>query len=94
MDITFNRRFMLIFSPLGSLFDFTTFTVGTHQVFMCNRPSRAMLAVTVAVMLIPLVRPYSPPGGISGFTPLSILYLLVIFGIVALYFMPAELTKR
>jgi hypothetical protein len=29
-----------------------------------------------------------------GFTPLPLLYLLVIFGIVALYFGSAELTKR
>jgi hypothetical protein len=29
-----------------------------------------------------------------GFTPLPLTYLLVIFGIVALYFMLAVLTKR
>jgi Mg2+-importing ATPase len=45
-------------------------------------------------MLITLWLPYSPLAGLLGFTPLSIPYLLVIFGIVALYFMSAELTKR
>jgi Mg2+-importing ATPase len=125
MDISFIRRFMLIFGPLSSLFDFATFgvllwlmnaneqsfqtgwfiesilsagvvvfAVRTRLPFTRSRPSRAMLAVTAAVMLITLVLPYSPLAGLLGFTPLSIPYLLVIFGIVALYFMSAELTKR
>jgi Mg2+-importing ATPase len=53
-----------------------------------------MLAVTAAVMLITLALPYTPLAGLLGFTPLSIPYLLVIFGIVTLYFVSAEMTKR
>jgi Mg2+-importing ATPase len=125
MDIKFIRRFMLIFGPLSSLFDITTFAVliwlmkaneqsfqtgwfiesilsagvvvfavRTRLPFTRSRPSRAMLAVTVVVMLITLWLPYSPLAGLLGFVPLPISYLLVIFGIVALYFMSAELTKR
>ena len=125
MDISFIRRFMLIFGPLSSLFDFATFgvllwlmnaneqsfqtgwfiesilsagvvvfAVRTRLPFTRSRPSRAMLAVTAAVILITLVLPYTPLAGLLGFTPLSLPYLLVIFGIVALYFMSAELTKR
>jgi Mg2+-importing ATPase len=125
MDIAFIRRFMLIFGPLSSLFDFTTFgvliwlmkaneqsfqtgwfiesilsagvvvfAVRTRLPFTRSRPSRAMLAVTAVVMLITVWLPYSPLAGLLGFTPLSIPYLLVIFGIVALYFISAELTKR
>jgi P-type Mg2+ transporter len=125
MDITFIRRFMLIFGPLSSVFDYATFAVllwlmkagqqsfqtgwfiesilsagvvvfalRTRLPFTHSRPSRAMLAVTAAVMLITLWLPYSPLAGLLGFTPLSISYLLVIFGIVVLYFMSAELTKR
>jgi len=45
-------------------------------------------------MLITLGLPYSPLAGLLGFVLLSIPYLLVIFGIVALYFITAELTKR
>ena len=59
-----------------------------------SRPSRAMLAVTGVVILITLWLPYSPLAGLLGFVPLPILYLPVIFGIVALYFISAELTKR
>jgi len=125
MDIKFIRRFMLIFGPLSSLFDFATFgvllwvlkagqqsfqtgwfiesilsagvvvfAVRTRLPFTRSRTSRAMLAVTVAVMLVTLFLPYLPLAGLLGFVPLSLPYLFVIFGIVALYFMAAELTKR
>ncbi len=125
MDITFIRRFMLIFGPLSSIFDFTTFgvllwlmkanqqtfqtgwfiesilsagvvvfAVRTRLPFIHSRPSRAMLAVTLGVMLITLILPYSPLAGLLGFTPLALPYLLVIFGIVALYFLSAEMIKR
>jgi Mg2+-importing ATPase len=41
-----------------------------------------------------LCLPYSPLAGLLGFVPLSLPYLVVIIGIVALYFLSAELTKR
>jgi Mg2+-importing ATPase len=125
MDIHFIRRFMLIFGPLSSLFDFTTFAVllwfmkaneqsfqtgwfiesilsagvvvfavRTRLPFTRSHPSRAMLAVTGAVILATLCLPYSPLAGLLGFVPLSLPYLVVIIGIVALYFLSAELTKR
>jgi Mg2+-importing ATPase len=125
MDISFIRRFMLIFGPLSSLFDYATFAVllwlmkadqqsfqtgwfiesilsagvvvfavRTRLPFRCSRPSRAMLAVTGFVMLITLWLPYSPLAGLMGFVPLPLTYLLVIFGIVALYFLSAEFAKR
>jgi Mg2+-importing ATPase len=125
MDIKFIRRFMLIFGPLSSLFDFTTFAVllwlmkaneqifqtgwfiesilsagvvvfavRTRLPFMRSRPSRTMLGMTLLVMAITLILPYTPLAGLLGFTPLPLTYLLVIFGIVAAYFLSAELTKR
>ena len=125
MDIKFIRRFMLIFGPLSSFFDFATFgvllwlmkaneqifqtgwfiesvlsagvvvfAVRTRLPFTRSRPSRAMLGMTLLVMAITLWLPYSPLAGLLGFVPLPIPYLLVIFGIVVLYFMSAELTKR
>ncbi|MGD0877361.1 MAG: magnesium-translocating P-type ATPase [Anaerolineales bacterium] len=125
MDIKFIRRFMLIFGPLSSVFDYATFgvllwfmkanqqsfqtgwfiesilsagvvvfAVRTRLPFTHSRPSRAMLAVTAAVMLVTLLLPYSPLAGILGFVPLSLPYLLIIFGIVVLYFLSAEMTKR
>ncbi|OQA46065.1 MAG: Magnesium-transporting ATPase, P-type 1 [Chloroflexi bacterium ADurb.Bin325] len=125
IDIRFIRRFMLVFGPLSSLFDYATFGVllwlmkadqqsfqtgwfiesilsagvvvfalRTRLPFLRSRPSRAMLLVTAAVMLLTLGLPYSPLARVLGFTPLPPLYLLFIFGIVALYLTAAELTKR
>jgi Mg2+-importing ATPase len=125
MDIKFIRRFMLIFGPLSSVFDYATFGVllwfmkanqqsfqtgwfvesilsagmvvfalRTRLPFFHSRPSRVMLVVTGLVMLVTLLLPYSPLAGLLGFVPLSIPYLLVIIGIVVLYFLSAELTKR
>jgi Mg2+-importing ATPase len=70
------------------------FAVRTRLPFTRSHPSRTMLAVTAFVMLVTLVLPYSPLAGLLGFVPLSAPYLLIIFGIVALYFLSAELTKR
>jgi Mg2+-importing ATPase len=125
MDINFIRRFMLIFGPLSSIFDFATFgvllwlmkaneqsfqtgwfmesilsagvvvfAVRTRLPFTRSRPSRAMLGMTLLVAAITLALPYTPLAGLMGFTPLPLTYLLVIFGIVALYFLSAELAKR
>ena len=125
MDIGFIRRFMLVFGPLSTLFDFATFAVllwlmkadqqtfqtgwfiesilsagvviyavRTRLPFTRSRPSRTMLGMTLLVMAITLALPYTPLAKLLGFTPLSFPVLIVILGIVALYFLSAELTKR
>jgi len=53
-----------------------------------------MLGMPLLVMAITLTSPCTPLAGLMGFTPLSIPYLLVIFGLVAMYFLSAELAKR
>jgi len=124
-NIAFIRRFMLVFGPLSSVFDLTTFAVllwlmkadeatfhtgwfiesvlsagvvvfalRTRLPFLRSKPSKAMLGMTLVVMAITLALPYTPLAGLLGFAPLSPTYLLVIFGIVALYFISAEFTKR
>lgn len=70
------------------------FAVRTRLPFQRSRPSRAMLAVTAAVFAISLWLPYSPLAGLLEFTPLPLPTLLVLFGIMALYFLSAELVKR
>ncbi len=125
LDIKFISRFMMVFGPLSSFFDFATFgvllwllkageqvfhtgwfiesvlsagmvvfAVRTRLPFTRSRPSRAMLTVTGVVMVITLGLPYSPLASLLGFIPLPPLVLLVIFGIVAMYFLSAEFTKR
>jgi len=70
------------------------FAVRTRLPFLRSKPSRLMLTITAIVMLITLWLPYSPLARLLGFKPLSLPFLLVIFGIVALYFISAELTKH
>lgn len=124
-NIKFIRRFMLVFGPLSSFFDFATFgvllwlmkanetafhtgwfiesvlsaglvvfAVRTRLPFIHSKPSRVMLGMTLAVIAITLALPYIPLAGVLGFTPLPFTYLLIILGIVALYFISAEFTKR
>jgi len=69
------------------------FAVRTRLPFTRSKPSRAMLIMTAIVILITLWLPYSPLAGLLGFTSLSLPFLIVIFGIVVLYFLSAELTK-
>jgi Mg2+-importing ATPase len=125
MDIGFIRRFMLVFGPLSSLFDYATFAVllwlmkaneqsfqtgwfiesilsagvvvfavRTRLPFTRSQPSGTMLLMTAIVILMTLWLPYSPLAGLLGFVPLSLPFLFVIFGIVTLYFISAELTKH
>jgi Mg2+-importing ATPase len=125
MDIDFIRRFMLIFGPLSSIFDFATFgvllwlmkadeqsfhtgwfiesvlsagavvfAVRTRLPFTQSRPSYLMLGMTLLVAVVTLALPYTPLAGLLGFGPLPPTYLLVIFGIVAMYFLSAEFAKR
>jgi Mg2+-importing ATPase len=70
------------------------FALRTRLPFVRSKPSRAMLGMTLLVMAVTLALPYTPLAGLLGFTPLSLNYLLLIFGIVALYFVSAELAKR
>jgi len=53
-----------------------------------------MLGITALVAAITLALPYTPLAGMLGFTPLPAIYLLVIFGIIVMYFLSAEFTKR
>lgn len=125
MDINFIRRFMLIFGPLSSVFDYATFAIlmwvikaneqtfhtgwlvesvlsavvvvyamRTRLPFTRSKPSRTMLLMTAVVVLVTLYLPYSPLASLLGFVPLSLPFLLIIFGIVALYFLSAEMAKR
>ncbi len=124
-NINFIRRFMLIFGPLSSLFDFATFAVllwamkaneatfhtgwfvesvlsaglvvfavRTRLPFTHSKPSRAMLSMTLIVAIFALILPYTPLAGLLGFAPLPFIFLAIIFGIVTVYFVSAELVKR
>ena len=70
------------------------FAIRTRLPFLRSRPSRAMLGMTLLVIVITLALPYTPLASPLGFTPLPSTYLLAIGAIVGLYFGSAEITKR
>ncbi len=70
------------------------FAMRTRLLFLHSKPSRTMLGMTLLVAGITLALPYTPLAGLLGFAPLPLSYLLAIFGIIALYFLSAELAKR
>jgi Mg2+-importing ATPase len=53
-----------------------------------------MFIVTVAVAVVVMLLPYSPLANVLGFEPLHFTTLLALLGIVAMYFVSAEFTKR
>jgi magnesium-transporting ATPase (P-type) len=69
------------------------FAIRTRLPFLRSHPSRAMILVTVMVGLVAMVVPYSPLAGIMGFKPLGLTTLGLIFAIIILYFISAELVK-
>ena len=74
--------------------ELVVFAVRTRLPFLNSHPSRTMLGIAVFVAAVTLALPYSPLAGPLGFSPLPPSYLLLIFGIVALYFFSAEALKR
>ncbi len=70
------------------------YAVRTRLPFYVSRPSRFMLGMTGLVAAIALALPYTPLAGLFGFAPLHLHDLVIIFGIIALYFISAEFTKR
>jgi Mg2+-importing ATPase len=70
------------------------FALRTRLPFIHSKPSRAMFGMTLVVIAIACALPYTPLANLLGFTALPFIYLLIILGIVALYFLAAEFTKR
>lgn len=70
------------------------FTVRTRLPFYKGKPSKNIIWMTMFVIGIALTLPYTPLASLLGFKPLSLTYLIPIFGIIALYFFSAEITKR
>ncbi len=62
--------------------------------FFKNLPSRGLFAAILAAQVISVALPYSPLAKLLGFVPLPPLYLLIALGIVAAWFISAELVKR
>ena len=124
-DIGFIRRFMLLFGPISSAYDFLTFAVmiygfdagatlfrsgwfveslatqtlvifliRTRRIpFFRSRPSRPLLATTLACAAVGVILPYSPLAHLLGFTRLPLDFLAVLALMVVTYLALVELGK-
>ncbi|MCX6767847.1 MAG: magnesium-translocating P-type ATPase [Candidatus Micrarchaeota archaeon] len=81
---------------LESLFSevLVTFAVRTRRPFYASRPSALLAAVSAAAIAFSLWLVYSPYGAWFSFVQPDAGFLAVIFGIVAAYFLLAELFKQ
>jgi Mg2+-importing ATPase len=70
------------------------FVIRTRRLpFFSSRPSRPLLATTLAVVVIGIVIPYSPVAPVLGFQPLPLLFLAILAAMAATYLGLAELAK-
>jgi Mg2+-importing ATPase len=70
------------------------FVIRTRRVpFFRSRPSRPLLATTIAVVLIGLALPYSPVAGTLGFRRLPWLFLAILIAMILTYLALAEVGK-
>jgi Mg2+-importing ATPase len=124
-DIGFIRRFMFLFGPISSIYDFLTFAVmiygfdagatlfrsgwfveslatqtlvifliRTRRIpFFHSRPSRPLLATTLACVGVGVALPYSPLADLLGFEALPLTFLAVLALMVATYLALVELGK-
>ncbi len=70
------------------------FVIRTRRVpFFRSRPSRPLLATTIAVVLVGLALPYSPLAHTLGFRSLPWLFLAILGAMTATYLALAELGK-
>jgi Mg2+-importing ATPase len=62
--------------------------------FFRSRPSRALLITTLAALAVAVALPASPLGPVLGFARLPVTLLLVLAGIVVVYLVLVEVSKR
>lgn len=59
-----------------------------------SRPSVPLTITTLLVVVVGIVLPFSPLGGVLGFTPLPAKYFLFLFGMTVTYLLLVEVVKR
>jgi P-type Mg2+ transporter len=68
--------------------------IRTRRPFFRSRPSRYLTAATIMVCAAASLLPYTPLRGPFGFVEIDQIFMLMVFGIVALYVVSADLVKR
>jgi Mg2+-importing ATPase len=67
--------------------------IRTRRPFFKSRPSKYLLAATMAVGIAAFFLPYTPLAEPFMFTPLPLNFLVVVAVIVAIYILTAEMVK-
>ncbi|OGD20984.1 MAG: magnesium-translocating P-type ATPase [Candidatus Aminicenantes bacterium RBG_16_63_16] len=68
--------------------------VRTRRPFFKSRPARSLVITTLAIVAAAVSLPFTPLGSIFGFAPLPVRFFAWMAGIVALYIVLAEVTKK
>ena len=70
------------------------FVIRTRRVpFFSSRPSRPLLATTLAIVAVAIALPYSPVAHALGFRPLPLLFLAILGGMTLTYLALVEVGK-
>jgi len=67
--------------------------IRSRKPFFRSNPGKYLLIATISIALLTIVFPFTPLGVIFGFTPLSLTTYLLLFLIVVVYIIAAEVTK-
>ncbi len=68
--------------------------IRSRKPFFKSKPGKYLLTATLSIVGVTLLLPFTPLVGIFGFSPLSMLFLLLIGIIVFCYIITAEMAKR
>jgi P-type Mg2+ transporter len=68
--------------------------IRTRKPFYRSKPGKALLWSTLAVIALVLILPYTPLGGILGFTPLPLIFFPVLAIILLCYILATEVAKH
>ena len=68
--------------------------IRTRRSFFKSKPGKYLLMATLLIVVVTILFPITPLGGLLGFQPLTMTIVLVIGMIVVLYIIAAEMTKK
>ncbi len=68
--------------------------IRTRRPFFLSMPSRPLFLVTVAIAILTVILPFTALGRLFGFVALPISFLGMLGGIILVYVVGAEITKR
>jgi Mg2+-importing ATPase len=68
--------------------------IRSRKPFFRSKPGKYLLIATLSIALITLIFPFTPLGTLFGFAPLRFTTYILIFVIVGLYVVTAEIVKR